>query len=440
VKTKPTQHGKWPIYPAYKPSGIDWLGEVPEHWEVKRLKWSTAGCINGVWGSDPEGGDLDIICVRVADFNRGCHRVKLDNPTMRAVPIKDRRRRLLQSGDLLLEKSGGGEKTPVGTVMLYDHDTPAVCSNFIARMPLVGGFYSSFVVYVHAMLYSGAINTRSIKQSTGIQNLSSRSYLDEQIAFPPLPEQRAIAAFLDERTAKIDALIEAKRELLVLLKEKRQALITHAVTKGLDPDAKMKPSGVEWLGEVPEHWSHSKVRFVFHNLDRIRIPLSSEVRGGLNKVYPYYGASGIIDYVDDYLFDQPHLLVAEDGANLLSRSTPLAFIASGKYWVNNHAHILSPRSGSLKYWEGVLQSYDFSPQVSGAAQPKLTSESLGSIPVPLPPKDERNAIALFLDEQTTMLDGIVDETKTAIDCLTEYRTALISAAVTGKIDVRGSTT
>jgi type I restriction enzyme S subunit len=159
----------------------------------------------------------------------------------------------------------------------------------------------------------------------------------------------------------------------------------------------------------------------------------------MEKTYPYYGASGIIDLVEDYIFSETLILVAEDGANLLSRSTPLAFLASGKYWVNNHAHILKPLGGDIRYWVAVLQTFEYTPLVTGAAQPKLTSERLGSIKLPKPPVAEQIAIAEFLDCETAKLDLMMAKVEAAIGKLQEYRTALITAAVTGKIDVRKAT-
>jgi type I restriction enzyme S subunit len=198
----------------------------------------------------------------------------------------------------------------------------------------------------------------------------------------------------------------------------------------------MKDSGIEWLGKIPAHWEVKRLKCLFKNLDHRRIPLSAEERSYMEKKYPYYGASGMIDSVENFIFDEPLILVAEDGANLLSRSTPLAFIAEGKYWVNNHAHILKPLSGPLSFWEGVLRTYDYTPLITGAAQPKLTAENLGSIPLPVPAENECCAIAAFLDRETARIDALIEEVEKSIDLLREYRTALISAAVTGKIDVR----
>jgi type I restriction enzyme S subunit len=267
-----------------------------------------------------------------------------------------------------------------------------------------------------------------------------------RFALPPVAEQRAIAAFLDRETGRMDALVAKKRELIERLKEKRTALISRTVTRGLPPAAAkaaglpvnppLKPSGLNWLGEIPEHWEVVPLRYAFYNLDHRRIPVAGEDRANVEKIYPYYGASGIIDHVEDYLFDETLILVAEDGANLLSRSTPLAFLATGKYWVNNHAHILKPVEGDIRYWAAVLQSYDYTPLVTGAAQPKLTSDRLGSIRLPQPPPDEQTAIAAYLDLETAKLDALVGKVEAAVERLQEYRTALITAAVTGKIDVR----
>jgi type I restriction enzyme S subunit len=292
------------------------------------------------------------------------------------------------------------------------------------------------------------LNYPAIKQTTGIQNLDSGEYLNILAAYPPLDEQQIIARFLDAKTAQIDELIAKKRLLIAKLKEKQQALIARTVTRGLPPEAakaaglepnpEMKDSGVDWLGHIPNHWTAKAVRYIFRNCDSRRIPLSSEERADLEKLYPYYGASGVIDMVDDYLFDEPLVLVAEDGANLLSRSTPLAFLATGKYWVNNHAHILKPLAGDIRYWVATLETFDFSPLITGAAQPKLTADRLGGIQLPVPPANEQTAIADYLAAKTGEIDALVGQAVEVVDRLTEYRQALITSAVTGKIDVRAA--
>ena len=173
---------------------------------------------------------------------------------------------MLNRGDLLLEKSGGGELQPVGAIAIYDSDRPAVCSNFLARLIPVSDCNSRFLSYLHAHLYSVRVNVRSIKQTTGIQNLDGYSYFCETVPLPPLDEQRAIAAFLDYETARINALIAKKQRLIELLREKRTAFVSNAITKGLNPSARMKRSGFDWLGDVPAHWQMRRIGFTvtFH--------------------------------------------------------------------------------------------------------------------------------------------------------------------------------
>lgn len=260
---------------------------------------------------------------------------------------------------------------------------------------------------------------------------------DFRAGLPSLDEQQAIARFLDFKTAQIDTLIAKKQTLLEKLAEKRTALISHAVTKGLDPSVTMKDSGVEWLGKIPAHWDVISLRYACEFLNRRRIPLSSEERGAMSeRVYPYYGASGIIDYVEDYIFNEKTILIAEDGANLLSRSSPLAFIADGKYWVNNHAHILNPIKGPFEFWANLLCVIKYDPWITGSAQPKLSKENLGGIKLPLPPREEQAEIVRFISEHSREIDPMATQVTLAIERLLEYRSALITNAVTGKIDVR----
>ena len=250
---------------------------------------------------------------------------------------------------------------------------------------------------------------------------------------PKLDTQRRIARFLDEKTAQIDGLIAKKQELLDRLVEKRQALITRAVTKGLNPDAPMKPSGIDWLGDIPAHWNVLRLRYAVKNLNYMRVPIAAELRKGVERNYPYYGASGIIDYVDEYIFDFPTVLVAEDGANLLSRSTPLSFVAEGKYWVNNHAHILKPKKMTIWFCSSLLAFYPLDPWISGSAQPKLTKENLASLEVWSPPLDEQRQIEASVKEEADQIYNIRLPLEKSIEALKEYRSALITAAVTGQL-------
>jgi len=304
-------------YPKYKESGVDWLGEVPEHWAIDRLKQSTVSCKNGIWGEESQQNDDDIPCVRVADFDRQRLRVELNEPTIRNVSQHEREGRVLSRGDLLLEKSGGGELQPVGCVVLYDDAGQAVCSNFVARVQIAPRMSASFWRYFHAAAYAVRLNTRSIKQTSGIQNLDQQQYFDERAGFPPHAEQTLIAEFLDRETAKIDALAGEQSRLIELLKEKRQALISYAVTKGLNPHAPLKPSGIEWLGDVPEHWDVKPIRHACQVDNTLREPIDKQTRMDLAGEYPYYGPTGILSWINDFRVEGEYFLLGEDGDHFL---------------------------------------------------------------------------------------------------------------------------
>ena len=253
---------KYKAYPEYKDSGVEWLGEIPEKWNTHSLKRSIKSCTSGLWGEEPNGKN-DIIVLRVADFDRHNLTISSDKLTMRAVSSEERESRLLKKGDLIIEKSGGGDKTLVGCVVIFEKNFKAITSNFVAKMSPLRGNQPHFLKYCFSHLYDREINLLSIKQTTGIQNIDINHYLMSKFCFPDEQQQRTICEFLDYQCQKFNTLIAKQQQLIQLLKEKRQALISHAVTKGLDPGVPMKNSGIEWLGPVPTHWSISKARYCF---------------------------------------------------------------------------------------------------------------------------------------------------------------------------------
>ena len=338
--------------------------------------------------------------------------------------------------DIIVVKDGA----TTGKISFVDEDFPhkrAVVNEhlFIVRVdPKM-----AFPKYVFYCLFSSEGQRQILSDFRGatIGGISRDFPRNVNVLTPTMAEQTQIANFLDRKTEQIDELIRIKERRIELLQEQRTALINQAVTKGLDPNVKMKPSGVEWIGKIPRHWTISKVKHEFESLDNLRIPLNSETRGSMElKVYDYYGASGIIDKVENYIFDEPLILIGEDGANLYLRSTPLAFKATGKYWVNNHAHVLKPKYGNIDYLTNMLESLDYTHYITGAAQPKLTSEHLMNITVIVPPTCEQTQIANFLDRKTKQIDELIAAEHQKIELLKEYRQSLISEVVTGKIDVR----
>lgn len=406
----------FPRYPAYKDSGVEWLGVVPEHWGVSPLKWLAEQITDKATTSEFQVG-LENIEGWTGRFIETDTEFAGDGITFR-------------QEDILFGKL----RPYLAKVWLADRPGQAVGDFFVLRPRAVNSEFLHKYILTPTVIEDLNASTIGAKMPrVGWEDMAALA-----VTLPPHKEQTQIARFLDHETARIDALIEEQQRLIELLKEKRQAVISHVVTKGLDPTVPMKDSGVEWLGEVPAHWTVAPVKFFFEFLDGQRIPIKAEDRGAMQGDYPYYGASGIIDYVNDFIFEEDLVLVSEDGANLLMRSTPIAFVARGKYWVNNHAHIIRPQDENLTYWAEVIEQQDLTNYVTGSAQPKLTAEALGSIKIAVPPTgSERAAIQAFILKRDADLGALLSEAASGVRLLQERRSALISAAVTGKIDVRG---
>ena len=369
---------------------------------------------------------------------------------MRAVTAKERLGRELSRGNLLLEKSGGGEGQPVGAVVLYDDDQPAVCSNFVARMELAQGMVPSFWRYVHAAAYAVRLTTRSINQTSGIQNLDQSQYFDELVPFPPEGEQTAIATFLDQETGKINALVEEQKRLIRLLKEKRQAVISHAVTKGLDPSVRMKSSGLEWLGEVPEHWEVRRLATLFRAVAEAGsadLPIFS--------VSIHHGVSDT-ELDEDELErkvarsdDRSKYKRVERGDLVynMMRAWQGAFGAVQTVGMVSPAYVVArpTEAFATRFVEAMLRTPTAIEEMRRRSRGvtdfrlRLYWEEFKDLTVALPPPDEQRAIMDFVAAEDTRIGDLVDESRRLVDLLQERRTALISAAVTGKIDVRNIT-
>ncbi|OHY98772.1 restriction endonuclease subunit S [Salinicola sp. MIT1003] len=426
----------FPQYPEYKDSGVEWLGEVPAHWGIQPLKRHCDVMPSNVDKKSVEGEQSVLLCNYTDVYYHDD--IVQGMSFMQATASGSQIEKFpLLAGDVIFTKDSESS------------DDIAIAAHVPETLPGVVCGYHLSIARPHpsiiGLFLKHYFDSRSAKSyfavsANGLTRVGLSQYASDNLPtpLPPIEEQATIAAFLDHETARIDALVEEQQRLIELLKEKRQAVISHAVTKGLDPDVPMKDSGVEWLGEVPAHWVVAPIKMFFNFLDGKRIPLKSEDRGGRQGEFPYYGASGVIDWIDGFIFDKDHVLVSEDGANLLARSSPIAFVAKGRYWVNNHAHILEPIDANLEYWAEVIENLDLSIHVTGSAQPKLTSEALGSIAVASPPSsDERLKIKEKITGADKVTKELIKEAVDGIKLLQERRSALISAAVTGKIDVRG---
>lgn len=418
-----------PRYESYKDSGVQWLGEIPSHWNAIAVRRILEEHRQGYYTNEPYIED-GVKLARITDI-QSTSEMGLDN-SPRVENKAELKEFFLQENDFLFARTGGAGSFGI----VRQKDLPAVYASYLIRFRFKETVEAEYLKFFFKSCYF--LNSLVANIHGGVnQNIHAEDIKSTFLALPPIEEQKEIANFLNAKIEKVNILIAKQETLLEKLVEQRVALISQAVTKGLNPDVEMKESRIRWVKDIPIHWNVVPVRYLFEFKNNQRIPVSAEDRGKMSeKIYPYYGASGVIDFVEDYIFDEDLLLVAEDGANLLSRSTPLAFKASGKYWVNNHAHIIKPLDNNLTYWEYVLALYDFTPLISGSAQPKLTKDNLASIKLPNPPDEEKRKICNFLNKPLENLKEQKLKIEKILETLKEYRSTLITQVVTGKIDVR----
>jgi type I restriction enzyme S subunit len=441
----------FPRYPKYKDSGVEWLGEVPEHWDVRRLR-QIGPLLKGSGGSKDDIVESGVPCIRYGDlytthayFIRQARTHVSEERSADYFPI--------QKGDVLFAASGE-DLAEIGRSAVTLIDDRVCCGGDLVilrpRMTVV----PRFMGYACDCWVSKA-QKASMGRGTTVKHIYPDELKRLLIALPPVPEQTAIATFLDRETAKIDALIAEQQRLIELLQEKRQAVISHAVTKGLNPDALMKDSGIEWLGEVPEHWEVWKVSRAFSLIGSGTTPRSDNPEYYEDGVIPWVNtgdltdgqlldcpkrvtAKALADHTSLRLYPPGSLLFAMYGATI-GKLALLGFEAT----VNQACCVLGDGTAVeppfMFYWFLGMRSNILS-LATGGGQPNVSQDIVRSLRVACPDTAEQLRIVAFLNAKTETLELLQTECWTAITLLQERRAALISAAVTGQIDVRGFST
>ncbi|WP_216075257.1 restriction endonuclease subunit S [Acinetobacter indicus] len=432
-------------YDAYKDSGVEWLGEIPSDWEMISLKRSIDGCFNGLWGSDPKANHDDIVVLRVADFNR--NKLVIDNSklTFRNIKKSEIGNRLLKKGDLLIEKSGGGDKTLVGCVVLFNEDYKALTSNFVAKMTPKINVNSYFLNYFFATLYANNINYQSIKQTTGIQNLDTNSYLNEKLVLPSLYEQEAIVNFLNQKASEIDQAIAIKEQQIALLNERKQIVIQKAVTQGLDPNVPMKDSGVEWIGQIPEHWEVIRSKFLFtqrkENSKKDDVQLSATQAYGVIPQEEYEKRTGkSVVKISLHLDKRKRVHLNDFVISMRSFQGGLER-AWAEGCIRSSYVVLKP----LKPIDPDYYGYLFkTPMYIKALQntsnfirdgQDLNFGNFSQVDLFIVPLSEQKQIVEYIKSQLGDFEKHLELLNQQIEKLKEYKTTLINDAVTGKIKV-----
>jgi type I restriction enzyme S subunit len=426
-------------YPAYRDSGVEWIGEIPGHWEcikIKHLSQVQRGAsprpIDDQKYFDDEG---EYSWVRISDVTAS--NKYLECTEQRLSEIGKTLSIPLQPGQLFLSIAGSVGKPIITKINCCIHD---------------GFVYFPYLKECTDFLYyiftSGQPFLGLGKMGTQL-NLNTDTVGSISIPVPPLEEQQAIASFLDRKTAEIDELITKKEDLLKKLDEKRTALITRTVTKGLDPSAPMKESGVEWLGEIPKHWEVKQTRLIFKIFSG-STPRSSE---------ELFWDGDIVWFTPEDLgnnqqknISESRRKITEEGYNscgtslaksnsvVLSTRAPIGHFAISTVpaCCNQGCRILEPENGIPEYWYYTLLSAK--PILhclgQGSTFMELPRQSLAGFKLPVPPLQEQQAIAEHIEKSTAPIDHQKAQVTEAIERLKEYRSALITDAVTGKMNVQ----
>lgn len=389
--------------------------------KLSRYRVKNVATLNDEVLYDTTSGDSEILYVEIGDvrFNEGI----VNKTTYSFETAPSRARRVVRDGDVIISTV----RTYLKAVAPIKKSEPnlIVSTGFAVVRPkadLLCPAYAGYLLLSEPLL--GEIVSKSVGVSYPAVNPEDIS--DLEINIPLLPIQKAIATYLDKETARIDALIEKKQRQIELLKEKRQAIITRAVTKGLDPNAKMKDSGVEWIGEIPEGWEVVKLKWIYKGIGS---------GGGISTdnidesgSYPVYGGNGIMGYTENFNSDEEDIIIGRVGAKCGN-----IYLASGRKWISDNALKLRIDNMERGYLAKLLEIRNLNELANKNAQPLITGGMVGNQDIVVPPTKEQMDIVAFLSGQMSHIALVIAKIEESIELLQEYRSSLITAAVSGQI-------
>jgi type I restriction enzyme S subunit len=444
-----------------KDSGVEWIGQIPNLWSSIRIKNIIAQRDAGAWGELEQGNNNDVICIRVADFDYSHFTIQNNKDyTLRNYSDFQIKSLKLNKGDILIEKSGGGEKTPVGRTVIFDKNFKALFANFIERIRVTEEIYYKYFQYIFSSFYSQGHTKLYIKQTTGIQNLNiTEMFSREVIPLPPLSEQQAIADYLDDKCAQIDNITATINEQIEVLKQYKKSVITEAVTKGLDHNVPMKDSGVEWIGKIPEHWTLKPFEFILKERSLKNNPILTDERLALSidkGITLYSEKTTNLDrfkddvslykvvYPGDFVMNSMNMIVGAVGI------TPYLGCVSPAYYVfydENTEHTKARfcdyifRSKTIRKYlfsigKGIMAIERGDDRVN-TCRLKVSRYDLNKLKIPQPPYIEQTQIVNYLDDKCAKIDAVIADKQAQLETLAAYKKSLIYEYVTGKKSVPG---
>lgn len=444
----------FPKYAEYKHSGVEWLGEVPEHWTIIPLKWLVDNQRPIMYGIVLPGPDVGDGVPILKGGNVKPHRMRLDemSRTTREIELPYARARL-RTGDLVYAIRG-----TIGDCEIVPTELDG--SNITQDVARVAPREEVDAVWLRFALLSAPVREELASSSLGatIRGVNIFDLRRAKIPTPAVSERRAIADFLNRETSKIDSLVAEQTRLIALLEEKRQAFISQSVTKGLNPKVKMKHSGIEWIGEVPAHWRISPIRSVAR-LESGHTPSRQRPEWWVDCTVPWFSLADIwqireagADVIYETAEKVSELGLANSSARLLpagtvmlSRTASVGFSAIMGIPMATTQDFANWVCGPDLLPEYLLQFFramipEFERMKMGSTHNTIYMPDLQAFRCALPPIDEQRAIVAEVRRTLEQLDNLANEARRASDLLRERREALIAAAVTGQIDVRGLST
>lgn len=424
-------------YLIYECSGTSWLGDVPEHWEVRRLKQVFHRIVGGSTPSsaEPSFWDGDVIWITPTDISK-TERLSTSQRRITQRGLKSCSSELVPPGSIVVTS-----RAPVGNVALAEVElsTNQGCKALVTTEHVIDPVFG---LYVMKTLKT---ELQSLATGTTFTEIATSKLGIVLVPLPPLPEQAAIVRFLDYMDRRIRRYIRAKQKLIKLLEEQKQAIIHRAVTRGLDPNVRLKPSGVEWLGDVPEHWEVQKLKQLTRFRNGLAFRPSDWSADGV-PIIRIQNLNGSNDFNYTTRNDLPQFLRIQPGDLLFSwsgnRGTSFgSFIWDREFdgYLNQHIFKLDGFSLDRQYFAYLLRAVTryVEEQTHGIiGLVHVTKPELGSVMVPIAPPEEQVVMAKFIDDHIASVNSTIYRTKQEISLLNEYRTRLIADVVTGKLDVR----
>ena len=397
-------------YSEYKDSGVEWLGEIPRHWVLRKMKFSF---------EERSQKGFPTLPLLAATQNHGVIRKSdYENRTVEATKSLDTLK-LVEVGDFVISLrsfQGGielchdrGIISPAYTILKPTH-IKSCYFKYLGKSPVYLQLLKSMV--------------------TGIregQNIDYGKLKENLIPIPTEAEQEAIANYLDKVTSKIDAAIAQQQKMIELLNERKQIIINNAVTKGLDPTAKMRPSGIPWLGNIPAHWEVRKLKQI------VRLQSGETINSEMftESGYPVFGGNGFRGYTDTYNHDGNYILIGRQGALCGNIN-----YAHGQFFATEHAVVVYPLKNEDIIWLGeLLRSSNLNQYSQSAAQPGLSVSVIGNICYPYPPDKEKKKISTYLQSVLPKIENGINICNDRIDLLQERKQIIINEVVTGKVKI-----